>query len=255
MKTFKTPKGTELQILDMRGKDYLEVKYRLVWFREDHPTWGIETSFIELTAQYALAKSIIKDESGRIIATAHKSETPAGFPDYIEKAETGSIGRALALIGYGTQFCADELEEGSRIVDAPVQPKTYTPTGVRMGSNVAPEQPGPEDGYQPPPNENQFGAPKVGFGQWKAYTYEELPKKVSADKIAGYVDFLQGKGQPLAKPMGEAQRLFVTKMMALPAVRFEYAKIVNARSGVVNNGIEDEATNAFLNYKTEGDMP
>ena len=40
----------------------------------------------------------------------------------MEKAETGSIGRALALLGYGTQFCADELDEGDRIVDAPAEP-------------------------------------------------------------------------------------------------------------------------------------
>ncbi|MBX2986849.1 MAG: hypothetical protein KF802_03035 [Bdellovibrionaceae bacterium] len=119
-RSYRTAKGTELPLLNLRGKEYLEVKYRLVWFREDHPDWSIETELISVTDVSAYARATIRDEAGRIIATSHKFESIQGFPDFIEKAETGAIGRALALIGYGTQFCADELDEGSRIVDAPV---------------------------------------------------------------------------------------------------------------------------------------
>lgn len=119
MRSYKTSQGTELPLLNLRGKEYLEVKYRLVWFREDHPDWAIETELISVTDVSAYAKATIRDEKGRIIATSHKFESIQGFPDFIEKAETGAIGRALALIGYGTQFCADELDEGKRIVDAP----------------------------------------------------------------------------------------------------------------------------------------
>ena len=124
MRNYRTNKGTELPLLNLRGKEYLEVKYRLVWFREDHPDWSIETELMNVTDSSAYAKATIRDESGRIIATSHKFESIQGFPDFIEKAETGSIGRALALIGYGTQFCADELDEGNRIVDAPVQSRS-----------------------------------------------------------------------------------------------------------------------------------
>jgi hypothetical protein len=115
----KTPKGTELPLLSLRGKDYLEVKYRLVWFREDHPDWSIETLLLQVTDKSCLAQAIIRDSSGGIKGMAHKFEDLKGFGDFIEKSETGAIGRALALCGYGTQFCADELDEGDRIVDAP----------------------------------------------------------------------------------------------------------------------------------------
>ncbi len=47
-KTYRTHKGTELPILNLRGRDYLEVKYRLVWFREEHPDWSIETEFMSV---------------------------------------------------------------------------------------------------------------------------------------------------------------------------------------------------------------
>lgn len=143
MKSFKTPKGTELPIMDMRGKDYLEVKYRLVWFREERPGWTIETDFLSLDDKSAFAKAIIKDESGRVLATGHKFEDKQGFADFREKSETGAIGRALVLIGYGTQFVGDELDEGVRVVDSPVAPKS-TPMGTvhavpQGGDGLAPE--------------------------------------------------------------------------------------------------------------------
>jgi len=126
MKTWKTPKGTELTLLDLRGKDYLQVQWRLVWFREEKPDWSIETE-LHINPEQCTAKATIKDEAGRIIATAHKHEDKQGFADYREKAETGAVGRALAFIGYGTQFCADELDEGERLADSPAErPKSRT---------------------------------------------------------------------------------------------------------------------------------
>jgi len=68
-------------------------------------------------------KAIIKDTLERVIATAHKKETKIGFPDYIEKAETGAVGRALAMCGYGT-LQAPEFDEGERIADSPVEKAT-----------------------------------------------------------------------------------------------------------------------------------
>jgi hypothetical protein len=54
------------------------------------------------------------------IATGYKSEKAASFSEFAEKAETGAIGRALAALGFGTQFTGDDLDEQHRIVDAPV---------------------------------------------------------------------------------------------------------------------------------------
>lgn len=119
----KTPKGTELPILNLRGKDYLEVKYRIVWFREEHPDWRIETEPVRFTDDFTIMKAVIKDTAGNVLATAHKREDRKDFNDHLEKCETSAIGRALALIGFGTQFCADEMDEGERVVDSPVEKK------------------------------------------------------------------------------------------------------------------------------------
>jgi len=64
------------------------------------------------------SRAIAKNGRGGI-GTGTKSENAASFADFGEKAETGAIGRALAALGYGTQF-APELDEGHRIVDSPV---------------------------------------------------------------------------------------------------------------------------------------
>ncbi|MFQ3610488.1 MAG: hypothetical protein SNJ72_03240 [Fimbriimonadales bacterium] len=96
------------------GRHYLPVAARVAWFRDEHPDWSIETHPLhtDLEQGVAVFQAVVKDVSGRVIASATKMETRTDFPDYLEKAETGAVGRALALCGYGTQF-APELSEGS----------------------------------------------------------------------------------------------------------------------------------------------
>lgn len=113
----------EEKLTNIKGKEYLEVKWRLVWMRDRHPDWGIETEIVNAAQGAAQVKATIKNKDGRILAQAHKMETKQGFADYLEKAETGAIGRALAMCGYGTQFTGDEFDEGNRLADAPVERK------------------------------------------------------------------------------------------------------------------------------------
>lgn len=117
-------------LISLKGKAYLEVKWRLVWFRMEHPHWGISTQMVKFDpdAKYAVFHATITDENGRLVAEGTKMEDSKGFADFLEKAETGSIGRALGILGYGTQF-APEFDEvdptvaNPRIVDAPVSIK------------------------------------------------------------------------------------------------------------------------------------
>lgn len=125
---------------------YLPVAARLLWFRQDHPEWTIATRPIEINveSEYAIFQATVSD-SGVIIGMGTKAETVVNFSDYIEKAETGAIGRALAVCGYGTQF-APELNEGSRIADAPAQPR---PPSVAPGANLAPSNHAPAAAPRP----------------------------------------------------------------------------------------------------------
>lgn len=110
-------------MMKLKGKDYLQVAWRLVWFRDADdgcPTYGLETELLEHGEDWAVFRARITDENGRILSTGHGSESKKDFGDYLEKAETKAVGRALAMLGYGTQFAADELDEGERIVDSPI---------------------------------------------------------------------------------------------------------------------------------------
>ena len=125
--------------LNLKGKQYLPVAPRIAWFREDHADWSITTKPVpELSgADYCTFHAQVCDRNHIVIATAHKTEHEKHFPDFREKAETGAIGRALALCGYGTLF-AQELEEpvtpagDMRIVDAPQQAKSTTLTSGKQ---------------------------------------------------------------------------------------------------------------------------
>jgi len=113
----------EDKLIKLKGKDYLEVKWRIFWMRSEHADWGIETEIVNSAPGAVQMKATIRNKEGQILSQGHKAENGKSFSDYLEKAETGAIGRALALCGYGTQFTGDELDEGSRLADAPVDRK------------------------------------------------------------------------------------------------------------------------------------
>lgn len=204
--TFTTPQGTVLPLLNLKGKEYLQVQNRMIWFREEHPDWTIETEVKALTDKMAYVKAYIKDEAGKVLATSHKMETIQGFADYLEKAETGSIGRALALCGYGTQFCADELDEinpndpeNSRIVDSPVVPKSVQKT-------ANPFQEGKE---QKAALESDPGEYKITFGsKHKGKRIKDMPPT----ELQGFIDWLENdaakKGQPLSAQAQNLKKAF-----------------------------------------------
>jgi hypothetical protein len=103
------------------GRDYLEVKWRLVWLRSVHPDAQIETELVEHQQHNAIFRARVTLPSGAS-ATGWGSEGSDDFGDYLEKAETKALGRALAALGFGTQFCPD-FDFGAdrqRVVDSPV---------------------------------------------------------------------------------------------------------------------------------------
>jgi hypothetical protein len=109
------------------SSDYLEVKWRLVWLREAHPDAVIETELVshDPSANAGQAMAVFRAKvtiPGGGSATGWGSEGYNDFRDYLEKAETKALGRALAALGFGTQFCPDfdfGAAQGA-IVDSPI---------------------------------------------------------------------------------------------------------------------------------------
>jgi hypothetical protein len=115
-----------LRRIRTRGQEseYLDVKWRLAWLRTEHPDARITTDHVMIDDQGAVFRATVQVPGGGS-ATGYGSETRGDFVDYIEKAETKAIGRALAALGYGTQFALDfdleEEPEGRPWADSPVE--------------------------------------------------------------------------------------------------------------------------------------
>jgi hypothetical protein len=127
------------------GKLYAPVYVRIALFREDHPVsdgWGINAEVVSTDDASCLARAEIVDPQGRVVSTGHKREHKAHFPDFEEKALTGAVGRALLMAGYGTQYALDELDEGERIVDAPI------PGTMRMNATATVTKSDPQMEYK-----------------------------------------------------------------------------------------------------------
>jgi hypothetical protein len=103
------------------GTDYLDVKWRLLWLRKEHPDAEILTELVQNYPQMAIFKATVTVPSGGK-ATGYGSETASDFPDFIEKAETKAIGRALNALGYGAQFGESQRPEDPVPDRAPAQP-------------------------------------------------------------------------------------------------------------------------------------
>lgn len=126
----------------MGNREYLEVKWRICWFRDLHPLGRIETDVFTVGDMIAV-KAIVADAEGRILASglstvrdaSQREATWAGR--IIEKAETSAIGRALGAAGFGTQFTGEDEEEGDYLSDSPVEtPARTTPQVVKKSDET-----------------------------------------------------------------------------------------------------------------------
>jgi hypothetical protein len=177
----------------IQGKEYLPVRWRLVWF---HQATGSRAGYVTVELEHDRQAGFAKfftiawdgseetwrhiklngaelDVCGRV-ATGEGSETKVDFNDYYEKAATKSLGRALAGLSFGTQF-APEFDEKQRVVDTPLdrsersgRPASYS--GARAEGNGTQARPGafaqeapsegagnePVSGEERPANEQQM---------------------------------------------------------------------------------------------------
>lgn len=160
-----------IQIAGRGGqKAYLPCQARVDWFRHDYPEGIIDQELVFHDDKQAIFKSTVtKIRDGVILGRAdgYGQEYAKAFDDYLLKAATVSIGRALNALGYGGSDLDEGVADGN-IADAPLdrpvgRSAAPAPTPInRSATTEAPRQ----SGYNPrvtngrPLSEKQFN--KIG---------------------------------------------------------------------------------------------
>lgn len=174
-------KGTfnpQEHLINLKGKNYLQVAHRVAWFKTEHGDDGGITTDVLQTEPFPLVKAFITI-NGVIVATGHGTAQTSNNAVYkgreIEKAETAAIGRALANAGYGTQF-SEMLDDdsGDDLADSPMKRQQQ-------------QQQRPPATPQPTQQPTVYNAPPADTGDTKIYTCERitvLPRKDGFQYIA-----------------------------------------------------------------------
>lgn len=129
-------------LMKLSGKEYLPVAARIAWLHAEFShEYDIRTELVEhnkfmgknprnvkeeITIGEAIFKARITFPNGKVVE-AFGSETSIDFKDYLEKAETKALGRALGFAGYGTMM-APEFDESATLTRAESVDKTSTNT-------------------------------------------------------------------------------------------------------------------------------
>lgn len=98
-----------------KGKHYAMVAARVQAFRELIPNGCIETDIVRMQDDLCVVKATIRDSDGNVLATGHAYERESNGQinrtSFVENCETSAVGRALGMIGIGSEESMASAEE------------------------------------------------------------------------------------------------------------------------------------------------
>ena len=107
--------------IEVKGKNYTCVAARISAFRELCPVGTISTEILSLADGVVTMKTTITDENGKVLATgmAQEKETSSYInkTSYIENCETSAVGRALGMLGIGSDEQMASAEEVANAIN------------------------------------------------------------------------------------------------------------------------------------------
>ena len=128
--------------IEVKGKNYTCVAARISAFRELCPVGTISTEILSLADGVVTMKTTITDENGKILATgmAQEKETSSYInkTSYIENCETSAVGRALGMLGIGSDEQMASAEEVANAINN--QNKQANNQGQQQAPAKTPEE-------------------------------------------------------------------------------------------------------------------
>jgi hypothetical protein len=122
--------------VNIRGKEYLTVAYRIKQFRVDHPDWQIHTDIVHMDDDRVVVRAEICDSASVTIASGHaeekRSSSQINQTSALENCESSAVGRALAFAGYG----GSEIASADEVQNAIYQQENKNPRVEKMTAAV-----------------------------------------------------------------------------------------------------------------------
>lgn len=104
-----------INTIELKGKQYAEVKERVIAFRRLYPNGSIIPD-ITHTDNYIICEATILDEKGKVLAKGHAREL-SNRSFALENVETSAIGRAIGFVGLGISTSIASAEEMQNVED------------------------------------------------------------------------------------------------------------------------------------------
>lgn len=133
-----TSKNLKQKAIDIKGKQYVLVKDRIIYFNESYPKGEIITEILPSADTVVTIRACVYPGDGRRF-TGHGSEKIGGAgvnsTSALENAETSAVGRALAMMGIGV---IDSIASVDEINKAQVGKAPYKPVNNKYTAPTAP---------------------------------------------------------------------------------------------------------------------
>lgn len=107
--------NSRLRKTDIKGKAYTDVSERIQAFRMLFPDGSIETELLSDEDGVCTFKAVVKGSDGKVLGSGHAQEKESSSfinkTSYIENCETSAVGRALGMLGIGSDTSIASAEE------------------------------------------------------------------------------------------------------------------------------------------------
>ncbi|MCL2841621.1 MAG: hypothetical protein FWE05_12715 [Defluviitaleaceae bacterium] len=191
------------ETLDWNGNPslYLDVKHRISWFRLVYPQGRISTKIINITDHMAVVEACVysnaKDAVNEYLSNGHGQRfhniNDAADARFLEIAETGAIGRALAAAGFNIQGETDTNSSEETPVDAPISQSNQVQSTTEQSAEVS-----ATDSPSNPPEQQQMTSPQSQTSDTR--TVEEILATMTLESAkACKISFGKQKGKTLGQ--------------------------------------------------------
>ena len=115
--------GPAMKTINIKGKGYVPVNERIIYFNNNFKNGTIETEIIKQADGQVIMKSTITPDHATpdrvFTAMAHEKEGSSFInkTSYIENCETSAVGRALGMMGIGIDTSIGSADEVANAIN------------------------------------------------------------------------------------------------------------------------------------------